>query len=163
MTQESATSTLTFIVKILELQHQLCFPDVICLPNCSVESESTALSILFTWLALPGCHCNLSWISGRERSVLGRIERYTWDFVLQQWCHLLKWSPHRMNPKCLENIANSLQAHKNCPLDNVVGYILLVNLLFLFLVTLIRLISVPLGAVWQVCEWGWSAPGIQWT
>lgn len=109
--------------EILELQQQLRFPDVIRLPNRSVENGSTALAILFTRLALPSRHHDLSWIFGRERSVLGRIERYTRDWILQRWGHLLKWSPRRMTPERLENIANSLQVHKNCPLDNVVGYI----------------------------------------
>ena len=63
--------------KILELQHRLRFPDIIQLPNRSVENGSTALAILFTRLALPSRHYDLSWIFGRERSVIGRIERYT--------------------------------------------------------------------------------------
>lgn len=44
--------------EILGIHHQLGFPDLICLPNRSIENGRTALAVLFTCLYLPSRHHN---------------------------------------------------------------------------------------------------------
>lgn len=109
--------------EIIELHLLTGFPPLIKVDNGCVEEGVTALAMLMARLALPSRHFDLCWVFGRERSILGRITRYSQHWLYTNWGHLLKWSSQRLDPDRLEVIAASLVKEKNCPLSNCVGYI----------------------------------------
>lgn len=116
-------ATRSFPMEIVEFHDLTQLPPMIRLDNGCVEDGVTALAVMLVRLALPSRHFDLCWIFGRERSILGRIVRYVMYWLHERWGHLLKWSPRRLNPDRLEEIALSLVEEKIYPLDNCVGYI----------------------------------------